>query len=156
MPAKDLGWGNDFDQPIRDRLPPGFNYAFDFVKRFVDPGVECDAYADEPWLYGPALGCWFAFRIGEKSPDAVKKALESDQSEERDVVEEGADGSGMEVRSKNHIPDIADKRRKHFVDEANRKNFVFEKGRVYKVDFFNPYLDFSSMFNFALFIGLHF
>jgi hypothetical protein len=31
-------------------------------------------------------------------------------------------------------------RRKHFQDEANRKEFEFEPGRMYVADFGNPYL----------------
>lgn len=50
-----LIFGNDFDNPIRDRLPPGFNTALRIVRWMVDPGVYGDAYADKPYLYGPAL-----------------------------------------------------------------------------------------------------
>ncbi|ERT00524.1 hypothetical protein HMPREF1624_03897 [Sporothrix schenckii ATCC 58251] len=51
----DLQWGNDFDEPLRDRLPPGFGAALRIVKWWIDPGLEGDPYADKPYLYGPAL-----------------------------------------------------------------------------------------------------
>ena len=145
LPAKDIIWGNDFDHPIRDRLPPGFNTAFRIVKDFIDPGLTCDAYADEPWLFGPALSCWFLFRIGER--------LDSDtehmpQPEEENVLQEGADGSGVDVREHTGMPETADKRRKYFLSEENRDKMAFEKGRVYHGDFFNPYLDFNSKWPF--------
>lgn len=128
------------DHPVRDRLPPGFNTAFRIVKDFIDPGLQCDAYADEPWLYGPSLSCWFAFRVGEKVED------EEDFPEpgEEDVTREGADGSGQQERERLGLPENNEKRRKFFLDAKNRESFVFRKGRCYQADFFNPYLDFGN------------
>lgn len=136
-------WGNDYDHPIRDRLPPGFNLAFRIVKEFIDPGLSIDVYADEPWLYGPSLSCWFAFRVGEIYPDGAEFPGPDDKA----VTKEGADGSGCAVRESHGLPESADKRRKFFLSAANREAFTFEKGRLYEVDFFNPYIDFA---NFAL------
>lgn len=143
IPADETVWGNDFDHPVRDRLPPGFNYAFRIVKEFIDPGLSCDAYADKPWLYGPSLSCWFAFRIGdvigtEGSPADIP------QVHEVPALKEGADGSGIEVREDHNLPNDGPARRKFFLKEDNRKGFTFEKGRLYQADFFNPYLDFNS------------
>lgn len=144
LPSVDVIWGNDFDHPVRDRLPPGFNTAFKIVKEFIDPGLECDAYADEPWLYGPALSCWFGLRIGEK----MKEGEEIPEAEEaQDVLREGSDGSGTDIRQQLGVPDNNEKRRKFFLTPARREPFTFEKDRLYQVDFFNPYLDFG---NFAL------
>lgn len=53
--GSDLQFGNDFDHPIRDRLPPGFSYAMKIVKWWIDPGLDGDPYADSPYLFGPAL-----------------------------------------------------------------------------------------------------
>ncbi|KAK4988726.1 hypothetical protein LTR66_007232 [Elasticomyces elasticus] len=140
LPSKDVVWGNDFDHPVKDRLPPGFNTAFKIVKEFVDPGLSCDAYADQPWVYGPALSCWFALRVGEKAQDGDSFP----QPDEKNVIEEGADGDGAAVRKKHNIPDSAEKRRKHFLDASHRQEFSFEKGRCYQGDFFNPYIDFGK------------
>lgn len=138
LPSKDTVWGNDFDHPVRDRLPPGFNTAFKIVKEFIDPGLSCDAYADQPWLYGPSLSCWFALRVGDEVG-----GTEADFPAP-DVVREGADGSGERVRQALKLPDSSEKRRKFFLDARNREPFVFEKGRCYQGDFFNPYLDFGK------------
>ncbi|TKA80913.1 hypothetical protein B0A55_01671 [Friedmanniomyces simplex] len=140
LPSVDTVWGNDFDHPISKKLPPGFNTAFKIVKEFIDPGLSCDAYADEPWLYGPSLSCWFAFRVGEK----VKPGADFPGPNDHDAMKEGSDGSGQEVRHKHGIPDNGDKRRKHFLDAQHREDFVFEKGRLYEADFFNPYIDFPN------------
>jgi hypothetical protein len=128
------------DHPVRDRLPPGFNTAFKIVKEFIDPGLQCDAYADEPWLYGPSLSCWFAFRIGEK----VEDGQDFPEPGEENVTREGADGSGQEERERLGLPENNEKRRKFFLDAKNRENFVFQKGRCYQADFYNPYLDFGN------------
>lgn len=141
LPSLNTVWGNDFDHPIKDRLPPGFNTAFKIVKEFIDPGLSCDAYADEPWLYGPSLSCWFAFRIGE----LVEKGQDFAAPDDQDVMKDGADGSGREVREKLSLPENNEKRRKFFLSAANREKFVFEKGRLYQADFYNPYLDFGNL-----------
>jgi len=110
------------------------------VKEFIDPGLSCDAYADEPWLYGPSLSCWFAFRLGEK----VEEGEDFPAPGEENVTREGADGSGQEERARLGLPENNEKRRKHFLDAKNREKFVFQKGRCYQADFFNPYLDFGN------------
>ena len=147
VPKQDLRssqtvWGNTFAHSVKDRLPPGFNTAFKIVKNFIDPGLECDAYADQPWLLGPSLSCWFAFRVGEQV-DAGDFPAPSDGL----VMEEGADGFGQSVREKHSLPDANEKRRKHFLSASNRESFTFEKGRTYQGDFYNQYIDFG---NFAL------
>lgn len=141
LPSLHTVWGNDFDHPVRDRLPPGFNTAFKIVKEFIDPGLSCDAYADEPWLYGPSLSCWFAFRLGEKVGDDEEVPEPGGEDE---VTREGGDGSGKEERARHGLPENNEKRRKFFLDAKNREGFVFEKGRCYQADFFNPYLDFGN------------
>ncbi|KAK8210890.1 hypothetical protein IWZ01DRAFT_297296 [Phyllosticta capitalensis] len=140
LPSADCVFGPDFDRPVRDRLPPGFNYAFNIVKRFIDPGIECDAYADEPWLYGPALSCWFTLRVGDK----VGQRGDVPEIREAPALAEGGDGDGEQVRKGLGLPADADKRRKWFLDREHREAFVFEEGRAYQGDFFNPYLDFNK------------
>ncbi|PPJ52898.1 hypothetical protein CBER1_11181 [Cercospora berteroae] len=140
LPSVDTVWGNDLDHPVRDRLPPGFNTAFRIVKEFIDPGLACDVYADEPWLYGPSLSCWFALRIGGEYEGEADFPAPG-------VLTDGADDSGQEIRDRLGLPENNEKRRKFFLNAENRKNFVFQKGRLYQGDFYNPYLDFA---NFAL------
>ncbi|KAF2753552.1 DUF1769-domain-containing protein [Pseudovirgaria hyperparasitica] len=142
LSTTDIVWGNDFDHPVRDRLPPGFNTAFRIVKEFIDPGLSCDAYADKPWLYGPALSCWFRFRIGEVQHTLNESPFPC--ADESHPLEEGADGTGTDTRSAAGMPEDSEKRRKFFLDARNRDKLTFEKDRVYQGDFFNPYLDFSK------------
>ncbi|KAF2770683.1 DUF1769-domain-containing protein [Teratosphaeria nubilosa] len=140
IPSRDTVWGNDFDHPIREKLPPGFNTAFRIVKEWIDPALSCDAYADEPWLYGPTLSSWFAWRIG----DVVEEGQDFPAPEDAVAMREGAEGSGAEIRERMGIPENSQKRRKFFQSAANREAFTFEKGRLYMADFYNPYIDFSK------------
>jgi hypothetical protein len=140
--------GFDFDHSIRDRLPPGFRYAMKIVTTILDPGIYSDPYSDKPYLYGPALSSFFAFRIGEHtSHTSVEDQTTTQITDSKGVIEEGADGSGQRIRADQNIPAKVSKRRKNFLDEKKRENFIFEAGRLYHGDFFNPYLDFA---NFAL------
>ncbi len=60
------------------------------------------------------------------------------------IVEEGAEGSGAEIRSTLSIPPDSNGRKRHFLTQSNRENFTFEAGRLYQSDFGNPYLDFND------------
>jgi hypothetical protein len=131
--------GFDFDHSIRDRLPPGFKTAMRIVTTLLDPGIYADPYSDAPYLYGPALSSFFAFRLGERHGEEVPAGLH-----EKAVIEEGGEGSGGEVREALGIPPAMNKRRKHFLKKEKLEEFLFEEGRVYQGDFFNPYLDFAS------------
>lgn len=144
LQSLDVVWGNDFEHPIRDRLPPAplFNTAVKIVKTVVDPGIACDAYADEPWLYAPAVSTWMIMKIGDKSPEHQHGNIP--HSFEDSPLREGAEGSGHEVRRLHGLPENNNKRRKHFLKAQNREKFVFEKDRVYQGDFFNPYIDFQK------------
>ncbi|KAF2877187.1 hypothetical protein BDV95DRAFT_140927 [Massariosphaeria phaeospora] len=143
-----LVFGNDFDHPIRDRLPPLFDKAFGIVKWWIDPGLDGDVYGDKPYLYGALLSSINVLRIGAKGDKADKEHMKD--AEELVVHEEGAEGDGEKVREEKGIPAAAAQRMKFFLTESHRKDFEFEAGREYKCDFFNPYLDFNE---FALKIG---
>jgi hypothetical protein len=131
----DLQFGNDFDHPIRDRLPPGFNTAMSIVKWWIDPGLDGDIYADEPYLYGPALSSINALHIGPGDHDAEKGGL---------WFEEGGDEAGTEARASIGTPDTAKARMKWALKADSKDKWVFEHGSTYCADFFNPYLDFGD------------
>lgn len=144
-------FGNDFDKPIRDRLPPGFGTALRIAKWTIDPGLDGDPYADEPYLYGPLLSSINVFRIGEEDQDvqALNKSgetkVEAEGHEEVIVFEEGAESDeGKKLREEAGIPSDANARKRHFLTEDHRKQFTFEQGRTYACDFFNGYLDFNE------------
>lgn len=142
--AHDIVFGNDFDHPIRDKLPPGFQQAFNLVKWFIDPGLYGDVYSDEPYLYGPLLSSINTFRVGPKEDKEQEKIEEVRANEDMVVFEEGADADGEQARKESGMPETAAARKKHYLTEQHLKDFTFEKGREYSNDFFNPYLDFNG------------
>ena len=123
----DLLFGNDFDRPLRDRLPPGINTAIRLVKWSIDPSMDGDVYADKPYLFSPALASWNQLRIG----GMVRKGVDDVPGVGDVVVEEGADGDeGCRLREEHGFPEDESARMKYFQNEEARKKFVFEKGRV--------------------------
>lgn len=133
--AADLQFGNDFDHPIRDRLPPGFNTALNIVRWWIDPGLDGDAYADTPYLYGPALSSFNTVHVGPGEHDEARGGL---------WFEEGGDEAGMKQRSEIGAPDDAKARMKWALKQESKDRWLWRYGNTYGVDFFNPYLDFSD------------
>lgn len=133
--GEDLQFGNDFDHPIRDRLPPGFSYAMNIVKWWIDPGLEGDAYADQPYLYGPALSSFNAIHVGSGEVSPEKGGL---------WFEEGGDEGGLKERQDVGAPATAKDRMKWALKPANKSKWVYQYGKTYCLDFFNPYLDFNE------------
>lgn len=129
----DLQFGNDFDRPIRERLPPGFNTAFGIVKWWIDPGLDGDAYADKPYLYGPALSSFNAIHLGSAPFDEAKGGI---------FVEEGGN---PELRETLNMPKDNKGRMKWALTEGAKEAWVWEYGQAYGLDFYNPYLDFSNL-----------
>lgn len=140
----DIVFGNDFDHPIKDKLPPGFNQAFKIATWFIDPGLYGDVYADEPYLYGPLLSSINTFRIGPKDDKEQEKVEEVRANQDVVVFEEGADGDGQAVRDSLGLPAEGPARQKFFLTEKHLKDITLEKNREYACDFFNPYLDFNG------------
>ena len=104
----DLVFGNDFDHPIRDKLPPGFDQAFKIVKWFIDPSLYGDVQADEPYLYGPLLCSINTFRIGGKGAELSKPPGKSDHDGQKAIlIEEGADADGEAERKSCGMPATA-------------------------------------------------
>ncbi|KAJ3532244.1 hypothetical protein NM208_g8529 [Fusarium decemcellulare] len=134
--AANLQFGNDFDHPIRDRLPPGFSYAMNIVRWWIDPGLDGDAYADKPYLYGPALSSFNAIHVGEGEFDETKGGL---------WFEEGGDEAGLKAREDIGAPLDSKARMKWALRADSKEAWVFEYGKTYGFDFFNPYLIFSNL-----------
>ena len=122
------------------------------MKWAIDPSLDGDAYADKPYLYSPALATWNQFLIGglrTKHDNETSGSGSGSEKPTAPIVEEGAEDDGVAVRRGLCIPDTAGERRRFFQDEPVRKEFVFQPGRAYWVDFGNPYLGFSGWFSFS-------
>lgn len=110
------------------------------MKWVADPGLDGDVYADKPYLYGPALSSLNTLHVGGK--EMVENTHEAGL-----VFEEGGCEKGLEVRNEKGVPETQAGRKKHFLNEENRKGWEWEEGTVYGCDFFNPYLDFNGRFS---------
>lgn len=144
--GKSLVFGNDFEHPVRDRIPPGFSAAFRIVKWAIDPGLDGDVYADKPYLYGNALSSINALSVGPKvgKNGLDLKKITGNKQEEEAIAEGGYDG-GQELRDQLSVPGDATARQKWFLGGHGRlEQWQWEEGRLYKADFFNPYLDFNG------------
>lgn len=113
--GNDLLFGNDFDLPIRDILPYGFSFALGLFKKLVDPSVDGDAYADQPYLYGRALTSFTTIYYKEKDQDWVSLDQPS-----------------------------ASKRRQNYLQEEERRKFEFSAGTLYYLEFATPYLEINN------------
>jgi hypothetical protein len=130
----------------------------------IDPGLYGDAYADRPFLYGPALSSLNSLRIcgrsgvfqpvdGSKQSNlfgAFTKCYQLGSKKwqtnmHSEVIEEGGEAEGALFRREMNIPDQAHQRQKYFLQRDNRQTFWFEPGVDYKADFGNGYIDFQSM-----------
>ncbi|MCJ1464320.1 hypothetical protein MMC07_002933 [Pseudocyphellaria aurata] len=149
IPGPALVFGNDFDSPIRDRLPPGFGTALRIVKWAIDPGIDGDVYGDKPYLYGNALSSVNVLRVGGKEDEEGKGkggdrvGKEEKGEDPQRSIEEGGEGGGEKLREELGVPADADQRKKWFLAKGRTEDWVWEKDRVYWCDFFNPYVDFN-------------
>lgn len=130
----DLQFGNDFDKPIRDYLPPGFNTALNIMKWWVDPGLDGDAYCDTPHLFGPALSSFNTIHCGPGTIDPSAGLIFS----------EGGDEQGMKLRNEAGMPKDAKERMKWALNAGSKEKWRWEYGHTYGFDFFNPYIDFEG------------
>lgn len=144
--GKSLVFGNDFEHPVRDRIPPGFSAAFRIVKWAVDPGLDGDVYADKPYLYGNALSSINVLSVGPKTEEnCLNDVFGVEAGQEEEPISEGGFEGGQELRESLDVPDNAAARQKWFLGGHDRlEKWQWEQGRVYKADFFNPYLDFNG------------
>lgn len=115
------------------------------MKWTIDPGLDGDVDCDRPYLYGNALSSLNILRVFGKGE---LKGEENGEGEEKvKVLEEGGEGGGEEVRRQLGVPEGgAQARKSYFLGKEKVDEWVWEEGRVYGADFFNPYLDFNGSF----------
>ncbi|KAJ5267592.1 hypothetical protein N7478_010400 [Penicillium angulare] len=138
--GSDLVFGNDFDYPIRHKLPNAFKVMEMVVKKHIDPSIEIDAYSDTPSIFSPVLASASQFRISFEDPP------ENCRLHHHDIVLEGFDTrGGQEIFKRHGIPGTAKDRRAHFQNQENRERFCFFRGVQYCADFSNAYLNVTDL-----------
>lgn len=144
IPSTALVFGNDFDEPIRALLPPFFGAALAFVKKYVDPGLNGDPYAEKPYIYAPCGGSVNVLRVGGRSKDGVEEGAKGGPDEGEELEEGAKSEEAWEQRRCCGMPDQTAGRRKWFLNGEKKDEWVWENGRTYEFDFFNGYLDFNG------------
>lgn len=157
--GEELLFGNDFGYPIKKFLPYGTSTGLKLFKRYVDPSVEGDLYAEEPFIYGKALSSFNAISVANPATDDSKEvgssASKNDSEYQSSGKADGTEAKDIEKKckifslvsedlklakmenSKLEIPAKASQRQKFFQDRGAQKAFTFEKGVQYNLDFFS-------------------
>jgi hypothetical protein len=126
-------------------------------------------YADKPHMFGPLLSSVNALHVGAHPEDEDEIVVEEEASDGSGsgstsgtstpleggrayvspdagiVVLEGGKLGGRIIREEKNVPESAAARKKHFLTEARRREWVFEPGREVWGDFFNGFLDFNGL-----------
>jgi len=137
-----LLFGNDFDYPIKDYLPYGTGTGLNLFKKYVDPSVSGDLYAEKPYLYGKALSSFNT--ISDKEKDNIK------DSKTNNFIKESLENDEFTSR-KLLIPVESQDRQRFFQDIKNLEEFIFEKNHTYNFDFFSGLVSLkNSNFNIKL------
>jgi hypothetical protein len=112
--ADEVVFGNVFSKPIRDHLPYGTSAALKVV-RYIDPSLEQDVYADEPWAWSPLIATMNVVKVTKL--DSAKAALPawSAKAPEEDV---------SPVMADKELMGRADARRKYFATADHRKTIT--------------------------------
>lgn len=84
--TNDVVFGNKFDKPIRDHLPYGTSVALQFV-RVVDPNMQHDLYADQPWAFSPFIASMTHINIQRLQQDVANKVKQAKSANEEAQVE---------------------------------------------------------------------
>lgn len=139
-----LLFGNDFAKPIRDMLPYGFSVAFNAFK-WIDPSVDGDVYADQPYLYGRALS---SINTIEKnsSVEAKDDWWYGGANCNYTLVENMCDAEDKDEKSCK----TAVERSKYFVSKDNRDKVELDPDHIYTFDFCTPYLTMGDRFSIQL------
>lgn len=127
----DLMWGNDFDAPIRDILPPAFSMGLRMFKWTVDPSVEGDVYSDKPYLYGRAL-------------TSINRIRQDKDAGDTDSAVEWVGFFNDEHLD--HTDYVGKGRMQHYMIADERKQFEFGTADTWNFDFYTPYLSMGDSF----------
>lgn len=129
----DLLFGNDFDEPIKDSLPPGTSLGLKAMK-WIDPALETDLYADKPWAFSPLLATMNLINTANE-----KTTVERIEEDTSNLVKE-------KITTK--------QRRTYFADKAHREKYNL-KDMTISGDFSNPFIDFNTLSIALPYVGLH-
>lgn len=129
----DLLFGNDFDEPIKDSLPPGTSLGLKAMK-WIDPSLETDLYADKPWAFSPLV--------------ATMNLLNTTGSTT------GLDRIEEDTSNLVHEKITTKQRRTYFADKSHREKYRLTNSQI-AGDFSNPFIDFNTLSIALPYVNLH-
>ncbi|BFZ53093.1 hypothetical protein PYCC9005_000116 [Savitreella phatthalungensis] len=139
LTGDDLLFGNDFDEPIKDSLPPGTSLGLKAMT-WIDPALETDLYCDKPWAFSPLLATMTTLKsYSEGSAPASGSAVGRVDEDTSSLVGEKVD---------------AKTRRSHFGHKDKRARHKLD-GLTLEGDFSNPFIDFNTLSIQLPYVGLH-
>lgn len=81
----------------------------------------------------------------QENDDGGSEDSKTNEKKQVRVLEENGPEDNAAVKEELGMPTDSKARMKYFLNAQRRKEFVFEKDREYRCDFYNPYLDFNGM-----------
>lgn len=129
----ELLFGNDFDEPIKDSLPPGTSLGLKALK-WIDPALETDLYSDKPWAFSPLLAT-----LNLINTTGTTQGLDRIDEDTSNLVKE-------KISTK--------QRRTYFADKAHREKFQLKDTHI-AGDFSNPFIDFNTLSIALPYVNLH-
>lgn len=104
--SDDLLFGNDWDYDIKPALPYGTAIGIKMLKA-VDPSVDGDLYADEPYLYGKAMQSFSTIRYeGEGEGNVKEGEVEKDEEGQKDLKEQKEQKEDQENKEENKVKEV--------------------------------------------------
>ncbi|RKP08960.1 hypothetical protein THASP1DRAFT_14906 [Thamnocephalis sphaerospora] len=134
--ANDLVFGNVFDGPLR--LPPGASLGVRMLRAIIDPGLEADLWAEQPWAWSPVVCTMNAIAAW---PSEVEAGDEEDRQPDA--------SQPLQEHAQRLYPDrvarSSAERKKYFADEAARSAVELQPELEYAMDFCNGMADFNTL-----------
>ena len=142
LTCDDLLFGNDFDAPIKDSLPPGTSLGLKAMA-WIDPALETDLYADKPWAFSPLLATMTTLKSYAALPPPPQSGAGLTK-----IEEDTSSMVGEKIDAKT--------RRSHFGQAEKRaRHGLSGDGLALEGDFSNPFIDFNSLSIALPYVGLH-
>ncbi|KAI9592412.1 hypothetical protein BDF19DRAFT_388386 [Syncephalis fuscata] len=137
--ADDVYYGVDFDDI------PAIPKIFDIgmaAARLIDPAVYYNAQTEKPYIMSPLLCGINAFNIRDAPELFDCLPLAEYQLGGERALEEDTRIQLPSADPKASMP--YKKRRKYFLNQANRQSFMFMPDKQYGFDFYSPHMDFNT------------
>ncbi|KAJ3258290.1 hypothetical protein HK103_003771 [Boothiomyces macroporosus] len=152
-------FGADFDKPVTT-LPPGISIGLRIAK-WLDPAIEADAFAQQPYIYSPIVSSMNALAIYDSNTTELGSS--SDFTKSKYSIQLGT-SEPLDCKSWHYenimVPEIPDllfpddgqrtaittyeKRKKHFGNLKNRTSAVISPNNIYCMDFYDAYFDLAT------------